>query len=202
MTFPAPFYAMVDPLAGHDPIALAEIFLTHGVRQLQLRLKQTEGGEFLTAATRIAERSRQAGALFIVNDRLDIALLCGAGGVHLGQTDLPLAAARRLAGPDFVIGISTHDLVQARAAQAGGADYIGFGPIYPGGAKRTVAGQGLERLRAVRAAVALPIVAIGGITEASLPAVLAAGADAGAIISDVVNAPDVGAKVARLVSIR
>lgn len=202
MTFASAFYAMVDPLAGHDPVALAEIFLTRGVRLLQLRLKQAEGGEFLTVATRIAERSRQAGALFIVNDRLDIALLCGAGGVHLGQTDLPLAAARRLAGPDFVIGISTHDLVQARAAQAGGADYIGFGPIYPGGAKRTVAGQGLERLRAVRAAVALPIVAIGGITEASLPAVLAAGADAGAIISDVVNAPDVGAKVARLLSIR
>ena len=202
MIFASAFYAMVDPLAGHDPVALAEVFLARGARLLQLRLKQVEGGEFLAIATRIAELSRRANALFIVNDRLDIALLSGAGGVHLGQTDLPLAAARRLAPPDFVIGISTHDVAQARAAEAGGADYIGFGPIYPGGAKRTVAGQGLERLREVRAAVALPIVAIGGIVEATLPAVLAAGANAGAIISDVVNSPDLEAKVARLVSIR
>ncbi|HLH77142.1 MAG TPA: thiamine phosphate synthase [Candidatus Binataceae bacterium] len=202
MTFSSAFYAIVDPLAGHEPVALAEIFLARGVRLLQLRLKRVEGGEFLAVATRIAELSRLAGALFIVNDRLDIALLSGAGGVHLGQTDLPLAAARRLAPTDFVIGISTHDLAQARAAEAGGADYIGFGPIYPGGAKRTVAGQGLERLREIRQAVGLPIVAIGGIVEATLPAVIAAGASAGAMISDVVNAPDLDAKVARLLSIR
>jgi len=202
LTFSSAFYAIVDPLAGHEPVALAEIFLARGVRLLQLRLKRVEGGEFLAVATRIAELSRLAGALFIVNDRLDIALLSGAGGVHLGQTDLPLAAARRLAPTDFVIGISTHDLAQARAAEAGGADYIGFGPIYPGGAKRTVAGQGLERLREIRQAVGLPIVAIGGIVEATLPAVIAAGASAGAMISDVVNAPDLDAKVARLLSIR
>src|SRR5208337_2813780 len=90
----------------------------------------------------------------------------GAHGVHLGQTDLPLEAARRVAGPGMMIGISTHNVEQARAAEIGGADYIGFGPMYPGGLKNIVAGVGLDKLRAIRAAVKIPIVAIGGITEA------------------------------------
>jgi thiamine-phosphate diphosphorylase len=91
--------------------------------------------------------------------------------------------------------LSTHNLEQARHAQRAGADYIGFGPIYPGGAKNTVNGQGLERLREVRAAVTLPIVAIGGITETTVPDVIGAGADAAAIISDVAFAPDIPSKV-------
>jgi thiamine-phosphate diphosphorylase len=94
-----------------------------------------------------------------------------------------------------MIGISTHNVEQARAAENGGADYIGFGPMYPGGLKNIAAGQGLDQLRAIRAAVKIPIVAIGGITEARVAETLEAGADAVAIITDVVNAPDVGAKV-------
>jgi thiamine-phosphate pyrophosphorylase len=139
--------------------------------------------------------------MLLVNDRIDIAMLAGAAGIHLGQTDIPLRAARKLMGQDRIIGISTASVEQARAAQAGGADYIGFGPMYPGGAKQIVTGQGLAILREVRAAVGIPIVAIGGITEPTVPDLLAAGADAVAIISDVVYAPDIPTKIKRLLAL-
>jgi thiamine-phosphate pyrophosphorylase len=144
---------------------------------------------------------RKRGATFIVNDRVDIAMLADADGVHLGQTDLPLEAARRIAGRGMIIGISTRNLEQARAAEIGGADYIGFGPMYPGGLKNNAVGMGLDNLRTIRAAVKIPIVAIGGITEARVAETLAAGADATAIITDVSNAPDIGAKVRAILAL-
>ncbi len=198
---PSHFYAMVDPAGGHDPVALAETLLDAGARIMQLRLKDAGGRDFLAAARAIAEMCRKRSATFIVNDRVDIAMLAGADGAHLGQTDLPLEAARRVAGTGMLIGISTHNLEQARAAEDGGADYIGFGPIYPGGLRNNAAGVGLEGLRAIRAAVKIPIVAIGGITEARIAETLKAGADAVAIITDVVNAPDIPAKVRAILSI-
>ena len=146
---------------------------------------------------------RERGALMIFNDRVDIAKLSGADGVHGGQDDLPLAETRAIMGVGAIVGVSTHNVEQARAAQAGGADYIGFGAIYSGGLKNVRDAQGLDRLRAVRAAVGsanFPIVAIGGIAEATMPDVLAAGADAAAIITDVVRAPDIAAKVRALLS--
>jgi thiamine-phosphate pyrophosphorylase len=199
---PSHFYAIVDPAAGHDPLELAQILLEAGAQILQLRLKDAAGRDFLAAAMGIARMCRERGAMFIVNDRADIAMLTDADGVHLGQRDIPLEAARRLMGPDKVIGISTASVEMARKAEAGGADYIGFGPMYPGGLKSSKVGQGLENLRAVRAAVRLQVVAIGGITEATVPEVLAAGADAAAIITDVIKAPDIAAKVRALQAIR
>jgi thiamine-phosphate pyrophosphorylase len=198
---PSHFYAMVDPSGGHEPVALAEILLEAGARIMQLRLKDTPGRDFLAAARAIAEMCRKRGAILIVNDRVDIAILAGAHGVHLGQEDLPLEAARRIAGPDKLIGISTHNLEDARAAENGGADYIGFGPMYSGGLRNNPAGMGLDRLREIRAAVKIPIVAIGGITEARIPETLAAGADAVAIITDVVTAPDIPAKVRSILAL-
>jgi thiamine-phosphate diphosphorylase len=192
---PSHFYAMVDPAGGHEPVSLAETLLDAGARIMQLRLKDAPGRDFLAAARTIAEMCRKRGATLIVNDRVDIAVLAGADGVHLGQTDLPLEAARRVAGPNMIIGISTHNVEQARAAENSGAAYIGFGPMYPGGLRNNATGMGLNNLRAIRAAVKIPIVAIGGITEARIAETLAAGADAAAIISDVVNAPDIAAKV-------
>ena len=193
---PSHFYAMVDTAGGHDPVSLAETLLDAGVRIMQLRLKDAPGRDFLAAARAIAEMCRKRGATLIVNDRVDIAILADAHGVHLGQTDLPLEAARRIAGSNenMMIGISTHNVEQARAAENGGADYIGFGPMYPGGLRNNVAGKGLDNLRAIRAAVKIPIVAIGGITEARVAETLAAGADAVAIITDVVNAPDIASQ--------
>jgi thiamine-phosphate pyrophosphorylase len=197
------FYAMVDPAGGHEPVALAETLLDAGARIMQLRLKDAGGRDFLAAARAIAEMCRKRGAIFIVNDRVDIAILANAHGVHLGQTDLPLEAARRIltSNENMMIGISTHNVEQARAAEDGGADYIGFGPIYPGGLRNNAAGVGLDNLRAIRAAVKIPIVAIGGITEARIAETLAAGADAVAIITDVVNAPDLTAKVRAILAI-
>ncbi len=201
MKLPSHFYGMIDPLAGHDPVELAAIMLEAGARVMQLRLKDACGRDFLKAAREIVALCQRAGAMLLINDRLDIAMLSGAAGVHLGQTDIPLRAARKLVGPDRIIGISTASVDQACAAEDGGADYIGFGPMYPGGAKQIVMGQGLAMLREVRAAVGIPIVAIGGITEERVPELLAAGADAVAIISDIVYAPDIPAKVKSLLSL-
>ena len=201
MKLPSHFYAMVDQAGGHEPVALARILLDAGVRVMQLRLKSASGRDLLAAARAIATMCRERGAMLIVDDRTDIAMLAGADGVHLGQEDLPLEAARRLAGSEMIIGISTHSVEQAVAAERGGADYIGFGPMYPGGLRDNVVGKGLDLLREVRAAVRIPIVAIGGITEAKMPAVLGAGADACAIITDIVRAPDIAAKVRTILAL-
>ncbi|MGH7908126.1 MAG: thiamine phosphate synthase [Candidatus Binataceae bacterium] len=198
----SPFYAIIAATAGHEPIDLARMILAGGAEILQLRLKAAASRDFLATARAITPRCHEAGATFIINDRVDIALLSEADGVHLGQDDLPISAARRLLGFERIIGISTHSLEQALRAQDDGADYIGFGPIFPGGLKQTRVGQGLERLREVRAAVSIPIVAIGGITEASLPEVIAAGADLAALITDILTAPDITAKVSGITSRR
>lgn len=201
MRLPSHLYAMIDTAAGHEPVALARMLLDNGARILQLRLKDCASRDLLAIATAIAVLCRERGALFIVNDRADIAKLAEADGVHVGQDDLPLAATRNIVGDRMIVGVSTHSVEQACAAEAGGADYIGFGAIYSGGLKNVANAQGLERLRAVRAAVKLPIVAIGGITEATVPAVLEAGADAVAIITDIVRAPDLAAKVGALLAL-
>jgi thiamine-phosphate pyrophosphorylase len=202
MWLPSHFYAMVDTSAGHEPLALARILLESGARILQLRLKDYSSRDLLEIATTIANLCRERGAMCIVNDRADIAVLAKADGVHVGQDDLPLTATRRIVGDKMIVGVSTHSVEQARAAEAGGADYIGFGAIYSGGLKNVTHAQGLDRLRAVRAAVALPIVAIGGITETTAPEVLRGGAGAVAIITDIVRAPDIPAKVRALLSLK
>jgi len=183
-------------------VELARILLAAGARIMQLRLKDAGSRDFLAAARAIVALCGARGALLIVNDRADIAKLAGADGVHVGQEDLPLADARSIVGAGAIVGVSTHSVEQARAAEAGGADYIGFGAIYSGGLKNVQNAQGLERLRSVRASIGLPIVAIGGITETTMPEVLTAGADAAAIITDVVRAPDISAKVRALLAIR
>ncbi|MEA2680829.1 MAG: thiamine-phosphate pyrophosphorylase [Candidatus Binataceae bacterium] len=201
MKLPSRFYAMVDTAGGQDPAALARMLLEAGARIMQLRLKEAGSRDFLATAREIAGLCRSHGAMLIVNDRADIARLADAAGVHVGQDDLPLADARAIMGTGSIVGVSTHSVEQARAAAAGGADYIGFGAIYTGGLKNAAKAQGLERLRAVRGAVGLPIVAIGGITETTMPEVLAAGADAAAIITDVVRSSDIPAKVRALLAI-
>ncbi|HTY56713.1 MAG TPA: thiamine phosphate synthase [Candidatus Binataceae bacterium] len=201
ISLPSHFYAMVDPIAGHEPVDLAKTLLAAGAKILQLRMKRASARDFLAAAEAMAPLCRQHRALFIVNDRADIAKLAGADGVHLGQDDLPIEAARSVVSSQMIIGISTHRVEQAIAAERAGADYIGFGPMYAGGAKETRVGQGLEILRAVRAAIKIPIVAIGGITEGRVAEVLGAGADAVAIISDVVFAPEIESKVRAILSI-
>jgi thiamine-phosphate diphosphorylase len=202
MKLPSHFYAIVDPSAGHDPVELARMMLEAGVRIMQLRLKDVPTRDFVAAARAISQVCHRRDAIFIVNDRVDITMLSDADGVHLGQNDLPLAQGRELLGPDKIIGVSTSNVDLARAAEAGGADYIGFGPMYPGGLKNIQQGRGIEGLAQVRGVVKLPIVAIGGITEATVPEVLAAGADAAAIITDVVKAADLAAKIKSILAIK
>jgi thiamine-phosphate pyrophosphorylase len=192
-----PLYAIVDPLdTGRSPEALAAALLAGGARLLQLRMKAATSRELLAAAAAIQPLARAAGALFLVNDRADIAVAVDADGVHLGQDDLPVAAARRILGPDRLIGLSTHSLEQATAGAASGADYLGVGPVYASATKTTgLAPAGLALVRTVRAAVPCPLVAIGGITADTAPAVRAAGADAVAMIGALVRAADPAAAV-------
>jgi thiamine-phosphate diphosphorylase len=190
---PSRLYAIVDAAdeAPRDVLRRAEGLLRGGARLLQLRWKRPGAAAFLAAAVDCRQVATQHGACLLVNDRVDIALASGADGVHLGQNDLPIAAARRLLGADRWIGISTHDVAQARAAARSGADYIGFGPIFATPTKRTgYSPRGLSALREVRAAVSLPIVAIGGIDFDNASSALAAGADAAAMISALAAASD------------
>jgi thiamine-phosphate pyrophosphorylase len=205
-SFPAHVYPIVDTLG--DPrrsyVEIAQAMLAAGVRFLQLRVKGEPTGKFVEIARAVKAAADRHRAQLIINDRADVAKLVDAAGVHLGQEDVPVAAARQVLGPDKIIGFSTHNLDQAEtAARAAIADYIGFGPIYPTRSKeRPDPVQGIEGLRQVRARVTLPIVAIGGITGASMDAVLAAGADAVAMIGEIVRAPDVEAKLRMLLADR
>jgi thiamine-phosphate pyrophosphorylase len=195
-------YAILDP----DQIRTRAIedvlieLLRAGVKMLQLRAKSLASKDFLALA-RIVRRETQAyNCRFIINDRADIATVCNADGVHLGQDDLPLQAGRRLLG-NKIIGISTHDLDQARQAQSGGADYIGFGPMFDSQTKDTgYSARGIDMLRELRANVTIPIVAIGGINEKNVSQVWQAGADSAAIISDILGSNNISAKVAGIVS--
>lgn len=184
----AGFYAVLD----RDDEQLATLLAAHAC-VLQVRIKDASAAQ-LAAVARMARRVCDRVRIpLIVNDRIDVALAVGADGVHLGQTDVPLAEARTLAGR-LAIGISTHDVAQVRAACAGGADYLGFGPVFTTRTKRNPDPvQGIEGLAAaVRAAGSTPIVAIGGITLAAAAAVYATGARGLCAIGTVNDAPDVG----------
>jgi thiamine-phosphate pyrophosphorylase len=189
---PSRLYAIVDVDAGGEEVVRrTEGLLRGGAHLLQLRWKRPGVADFFATATECARLAQVYGARLMINDRVDVALACGADGVHLGQSDLPLAAARRLLGARRWIGVSTHDVEQARVAAAGGADYVGFGPIFATSTKRTgYSPRGLEGLRQVRAAVTLPIVAIGGIDFDNAAEVIAVGADAVAMISALAGSPD------------
>ena len=195
-----PLYAILDPeqTRGRPAQRVLAALLEAGVSILQLRVKSLPPVDFLELAKQARAVTRAHGCKLIINDRVDIALACGADGVHLGQDDLPLRAGRKLMGQK-IIGISTHDLDQARAAERAGADYIGFGPMFGTRTKATgYEARGPEMLQQIRRAVTLPIVAIGGITEANVQEVWQAGADSVAIIGDVLQDNDPGAKALRI----
>ena len=164
--------------------------LQGGGRVVQLRDKERSPVDLYPLARQLRSRCREVGCLFIVNDRVDLALAVEADGVHVGQDDFPARAARRLLGPGMILGVSTHDLGQARAARDDGADYVAVGSMFPTGSKPGFQLVGPQLLRAVRPEIAVPLVAIGGITVDNVGEVVRAGADAVAIISAVCAAPD------------
>jgi thiamine-phosphate pyrophosphorylase len=184
-----------------SPEEAAHAVLRGGGRVIQLRMKDRPSAEIFAVAETLRRLTLDAEAKLIINDRVDIALAVGADVVHIGADDLPVATARRLVGPQVLIGRSTHSLEEAVAAVSAGADYIGFGPLFATTTKVVgYAPQGLERLRQIRARIGIPIVAIGGITEETASAVRAAGADATAMIGEIGKAPDIEGKVRRLVA--
>lgn len=196
-------YAVIDstyvPFPGME--STARKILSSGVRLLQLRAKGAGSKEMLEASKAIKKAALEFGAIFIVNDRADIAFLAGADGVHLGQDDIPVQDARRLLGPKSIIGVSTHDPVEAKKAETEGADYISFGPVFPTSTKKDAQSpRGLDLLGETRKATTLPIVAIGGITENNAHGVVEAGADAVAVISEILLSEDIPGKTASIIS--
>ena len=192
-------YVIIDPALapGRDELQVARAALDGGARLIQLRDKTREKGLQLPVAEALQRLCRQRGALFIVNDHVDLALAVGADGVHVGQKDLPVAVVRRLA-PETLIGCSTNDPEEARRAEADGADYVSVGRLFPTGSKDDTRPATAETLRAVKAAVSLPVCAIGGINESNIDAVIAAGANMAAVIAAVIAAPDVADAARRL----
>ena len=185
-------YAIVDPAAcaGRDPVGVARAILRGGCAVLQLRDKHASDRALVRSAREMLAACRDAGVPFVVDDRLDVAMAIGADGVHLGQDDLPLSDARAIAG-DLVIGVSTHDLDQLAAASEGGADLVGFGPVFSTGTKALPDPVvGLEGLRDAVAASRVPVVAIGGLDLARGALAFAAGAPLVAAISAVCGAAD------------
>jgi len=162
-----------------------------GVRFFQYRNKKADRRHTYDVALRLAILARESGVLFIVNDHPDIALAAGADGVHLGQDDLPIDIARKVLGSEKIIGISTHSQEQACEAQYHGADYVGFGPVFPTTTKDAGALQGVEKVGLIRKCLSIPILAIGGINRGNVSDVMAAGADGVAVISAILSAPDI-----------
>jgi thiamine-phosphate pyrophosphorylase len=161
-----------------------------GVDIVQMREKTLTDRELLDRGRRMREWTRKADVLFIVNDRPDLAKLVGADGVHLGQDDLPVAAARKILGPEPLIGVSTHDLEQVRRAVQDGADYLGVGPTFPSETKSFDRFPGLEFVQAAMAETSLPAFALGGISAANVERVLAAGATRIAVSSAIARAEE------------
>ena len=163
-----------------------------GASLFQYRNKTASMKEAYMEALALRHAAAKAGVLFIVNDRCDLALAVEADGVHLGQGDLPLDLARKVMGPDKLIGISTHNSDQVREATAGKPDYLGFGPIFKPGSKQDHDPViGLEGLRAMRRLTSLPVFAIGGIQIDQAGEVMRAGANGVAVISAILKAPDI-----------
>jgi thiamine-phosphate pyrophosphorylase len=158
----------------------AEAVLDAGIRCIQLRQKDASRKEIYETAVVLRSLTSRYDASLIVNDHADIALACDADGVHLGQEDLPLQFARKIMS-NKIVGISTHSIDEALAAQQGGADYIGFGPIFPTRTKDAGGPRGLEELSHIREKIKVPVMAIGGITADSVKGVMEAGADAAAV---------------------
>jgi len=194
---PSPLYVILDGQAsgGRRLDELLDAVLAGGCRIVQLREKTMPPAEIFPLAQALRRRCREAGALFIVNDRVDLALAVEADGAHVGQDDLPAREARRLLPPPMILGVSTHSPDQARRARDDGADYVAVGSMFPTESKIGFELVGPELVRRVRADIPVPLVAIGGITRDNLSQVMEAGADAVAVISAIGNARDPAAAV-------
>ncbi len=189
----------VEALSPNDATEAVRQVIAGGANAIQLRSKEQAKKDLLKLAGEIGQICADAGALFIVNDHVDIALAVNADGVHLGQKDLPVTVARGMLPPDKIIGCTVRTIEQALQAQSDGVDYIGVGAIYASPTRPDAGVIGLEGLDKIRRAVSLPIVAIGGINERNARKVIEQGADCIAVISAVLKSKDIETATSRLV---
>ena len=195
-------YVIIDPevTGGREPLEIARAAVQGGARMLQLRDKLRDKGEILPLARDLQQLCEANNVLLIVNDHVDLAAAVGSGGVHVGQTDLPVAQARQVLAPHQVLGRSNREVELLIQSQEMGADHVAFGAIYPTTTKPGGRGpQGPERLRQARAVTKVPLVAIGGINAENVGPVIEAGADAVCVTAAVGLAPEPEAAARRLV---
>ena len=182
-------------LQGRALIDCVREALEGGVTLVQYRAKTASSAEMYAEALQLKALCDSFKVPLIINDRLDIAMAVGAAGVHLGQDDLPCAAARKLLGEDYIIGVSAHNPAEAKAALQSGADYLGCGAVFGTATKADVQKLGTDGLAAICKAKGLPVVGIGGVTADNYREVRAAGADGAAIVSGILAQPDIRATV-------
>ena len=196
-------YVVLDRAAarGRSLDDLLGAVIDGGCRMVQLREKDWPSGRLLPVAERLLARARSAGVTFIINDRVDLAVAVGADGVHLGQDDLPPQIARAAPPPGMILGLSTHDVTQARLARDAGADYVAVGSMFATATKPDFQLVGPELVRKLRPDIRVPLVGIGGITHDNVADVIRAGADGVAVISAVCGAPDPTAATRRFLEI-
>ena len=166
--FDLSLYLVTDPGVGERMEDIVKDALEGGVTCLQLREKTAETGEFYKRALRMKALAKAHGVPLIVNDRADIMLAVDADGLHVGQSDLPAYIARKLIGPDKILGVSAHTVSEAKKAEKDGADYLGVGAVFPTATKKDAESVSLEELLAISRAVSIPVVAIGGIGEGNM----------------------------------
>lgn len=184
---------------GRNNIEVVSQMIKAGIKVIQYREKDKKMQEKYQECLALRKMTKEAGVTFIVNDHVDMALLVEADGVHLGQDDLPVNRVRELGGKDLIIGLSTHSPEQAQSAMKMGVDYIGVGPIFTTQTKKDVcAPVGLEYLDYVVKHIPLPFVAIGGIKEHNITEVAQRGAKCIALVTEIVGANDIGAKIRSL----
>ncbi|WP_415716535.1 thiamine phosphate synthase [Maridesulfovibrio sp.] len=184
---------------GRSNIEVVREMLDSGIKLIQYREKEIKSGQKYKECMEIRKMTRKAGAAFIVNDDIDLAMMVGADGIHIGQEDFPVHAVRKLIGEEMAIGLSTHTPEEARAAVEAGADYIGVGPIFKTYTKEDVVDPvGFEYMDWVVKNIDIPFVAIGGIKEHNIADVMNRGAKCVAIVTEIVGADDIGAMVGNL----
>lgn len=197
-------YAVTDRAWAADEDALMDqvaAAIDGGAGIVQLREKHLDHDAFLKEAKRFVALCREKGAVSIINDDVDIALAADADGVHVGQEDLAAGRAREVLGPDKIVGVSAHNVTEALAAQAAGADYLGVGAAFVTGTKTDAKPITRETIHAVTAAVEIPAVAIGGITRENLPQLSGCGLAGVAVVSALFAQPDVKAAARELLAL-
>ncbi|WP_444345374.1 thiamine phosphate synthase [Phascolarctobacterium succinatutens] len=188
-------------LQGRALIDCVREALEGGVTLVQYRAKTASSAEMYDEALQLKALCDSFKVPLIINDRLDIAMAVGAAGVHLGQDDLPCAAARKILGEGYIIGVSAHNPAEAKAALQSGADYLGCGAVFGTATKADVQKLGTDGLAAICKAKGLPVVGIGGVTADNYREVRAAGADGAAIVSGILAQPDIRATVRAIAKI-